>query len=143
MKSSTHLSALLMGLVAIGGITSTAVATIGACCKNVQYYSDPAGQECSGTQTTICDLYSTGDANGKRSEGLRVAVCTTYYANSFARTACESSPGDGWVKLPLPGPGGYCCWAYQPVPDPTNLTFQVSKCTGSPCGDGQPNPIEP
>lgn len=144
MRNANQIVCVLTFLLACAGLTTTAVATIGACCKNVRYFAHPPGSECQGTSTTICDDYSTDDANGRQSVGTRIAVCTAYTTTSFVRGACLGSPGPGYEKLPAQGPDGYCCWAFSPQEQASDLTFSVDKCIGTPCSNGQPmNPIEP
>lgn len=140
MKNATRLTSILVFLMATCGVATTAIGTIGVCCKNVYYFVEPPGEECSGTSTTVCDDYSTSDPNGKRSTGMRTAVCTTYTTSSFARLPCDSAMPVEWVKLPGQGPGGYCCYAYLPVRDSYDLTYQVMNCVGQPCSD---QPVEP
>lgn len=139
MRSTTRLTSVLVFLLAACGIATTAVGTIGVCCKNVYSWAGVPGEACAGTETTVCDNYSVSDPNGRKAQEMRAAVCTVYTASQFARLPCDSAVPGGWVKLPGQGPGGYCCYAYLPDLDSYDLYFQVAHCAAESCG----GPSEP
>lgn len=144
MRNPNRLTTILVCLVAMGGISTTAIGAIGACCANVWAFQEPVGEECAFPSTRICEQFSVDDPNGKESSGLRTAECRTYYGSQFARLACGSHPGPGWKKLPAVGPGGYCCWVKDRTWETDLLGFEVDDCSGDPCEDGEPiTPIEP
>lgn len=99
----------------------------------------PGEEACSGTAMTVCDNYSVSDANGRKAQEMRTAVCTVYTTSEFARLPCDSAMPIGWVKLPGQGPGGYCCYAFIPSLDSYDLTYQVAHCAAEKCG----GPAEP
>lgn len=144
MKNATRLTSILVFLMATCGVATTAIGAIGACCVNVWSFQHPVGEECNFPSTTVCEIFSADDPDGRASEGLRAAQCRTYHGIEFARIACGSHPGPGWRKVPAPGPGGYCCWVKNPTITTDNQTFLVDDCNGNPCKDGEPvTPIEP